>query len=206
MRKSTLLLAALFALTGFTAAITAQETPQYELFGGYSNVRPENPLSRRSGQGAIVGATFYVQENWGISGDWSGSWFGKQFNAFSFAPDSSVSGESETDRQHFLVGPRYRLLNTRLLSISVRGAAGGMRNHFEGFSEVVEGVDAAPVRTDFEGADWRFLTSFGGSFDWKLSDRFAWRVVQPEVLYWRGAGNQTDLRVSTGLVFRFGER
>lgn len=196
---------ALFVFAGLLPAVDAQETPQYELFGGYSNVRPDNRVSRGAGQGGIVGATFYVKENWGISGDWSGSWFRKQYGSFVFMPDSSVSGESKTDRQYFLVGPRYRLFNTGRFAISVRVAAGAMRSGTEGFSDLIEGADAEPVRTDFEYAEWKFLTSFGGSFDWKLSDRFAWRVVQPEVLYWRSFENQTDLRISTGLVFRFGK-
>jgi hypothetical protein len=206
MRKPSVLLpAALFALIGLPPAIIAQETPKYELFGGYSNVQPGDQAPGGSGHGAIVGGTFYIKENWGISADWSRSWFGNRFDSFS-TPDVFLSGESETNHQRFLAGPSYRLLNRRRFSISVRAAAGAMRSGTESSVVVADGVDAEPVRTDRKFTDWRFLTSVGGSFDWKLNDLSAWRVVQPEVLYWRDFGNQTDLRVSTGLVFRFGKK
>jgi opacity protein-like surface antigen len=59
------------------------------------------------------------------------------------------------------------------------------------------------------GSDTRFAMSVGGGFDYKLSDHFAIRPVKVDYLLSRfpetgtNAQTQNNLRVSTGVVFRF---
>jgi len=53
----------------------------------------------------------------------------------------------------------------------------------------------------------------GGSVDYRMSDRLTYRIIQPEVLTTvghfypgRGAIVDANLRVSSGLIFRFANR
>ena len=52
-----------------------------------------------------------------------------------------------------------------------------------------------------------FTGAFGGTVDLRLSERLAWRVAQPDVFVMRfGSGTQTDFRIATGIVVRFGRK
>lgn len=54
------------------------------------------------------------------------------------------------------------------------------------------------------GSDTAFATAIGGGIDTKLNDRFSWRIIQGDYLMTRfGSTTQNNVRVSTGIVFRF---
>ena len=61
------------------------------------------------------------------------------------------------------------------------------------------------TKTNIAGAtDTAFGSAFGGGFDFKAGSHFAWRLIQVDDLLTHFSGNnQNNLRVSTGIVFRF---
>jgi hypothetical protein len=53
--------------------------------------------------------------------------------------------------------------------------------------------------------EWNFASMIGPSVDVLLAKGWAWRVIQPEMVWWRREGNHTEFRVSSGLMIRFGK-
>lgn len=178
----------------------AQDAPKTEIFGGYSNLRPEESGFGSTGHGAAVGATYYVRKSVGINADWSGHWF--ETDRFPLFGPRGYS-EVEASNQYLTIGPQFRLLDAGRLTINLRGGVGAVRRHTKG-ANVFE--EDPPGIIPFDDASWRFAGSVGGSVDFRMSDRFSWRIFQPDVMIWRTSINRTDFRASTGLVVRFGRR
>jgi hypothetical protein len=71
-------------------------------------------------------------------------------------------------------------------------------------------LPASVSRFTFPSANNTFAVSFGGSVDYRITDRLAYRIVQPEVLLTRSGNratnnwNQYNVRLSTGVVFTSG--
>ncbi len=178
-------LLAVLAIFGVTAR--AQDTPKADVFLGYSYLR-FNPSTA-----GVVGASLnggsasvaYNASSW-LSGvaDFGGYHSGNLFG-------SGASGTLST----YLFGPR----------VSYRHSG-----RVTPFGEVLFGV--AHGSADIAGtsaSDTRFAMSLGGGFDYRLSDHFAVRPVKVDYLMSRfpetatSAQTQNNLRVSTGVVFRF---
>ena len=179
-------LLAVFSLFGVSAH--AQDTPKFDVFAGYSYVR-NNPSTSGVGSFSLNGGSASVAYNansW-LSGvaDFGGYHSGNILN-------TGASGTLST----YLFGPR----------VSVR--------HFgrvTPFGEVLFGVaraDASVAGTT-SGSDNAFAMTVGGGVDYKLTDHFAVRPVKVDYLMTRfspagtAANTQNNLRVSTGIVFRF---
>ena len=65
------------------------------------------------------------------------------------------------------------------------------------------------TRFRFPSANNTFAASFGGSVDYRITDRLSYRIVQPELLLTRSGSmgenwNQYNFRLSTGVVFTSG--
>jgi hypothetical protein len=52
--------------------------------------------------------------------------------------------------------------------------------------------------------EWNFASTIGFSVNVYLGKGFAWRVLHPEIVWWRRGENHAEFRVSTGVVLRFG--
>jgi opacity protein-like surface antigen len=178
-------LLAVVALSGVSAH--AQDTPKVDIFAGYSYVR-ENPGTAGASSFNLNGGSASIAYN-------ANSWlsgvadFGGYHNGNILK--SGVGGTLST----YLFGPR----------VSYR--------HFgriTPFGEVLFGV--AHASASIAGAtasDNAFAMTVGGGVDYKLTDRFAIRPVKVDYLMSRfsetgtGGNTQNNLRVSTGIVFRF---
>jgi hypothetical protein len=170
-------------LLGLLAAgAQAQNTPQAEVFGGYSFLRI-NPGSGIPGENVPAGWHASVAGNFnswfGLAGDFSGHYkdiFGVNVNAHTFT-----------------FGPRF----TARASDSVQPFA-----HFQ-----VGGARIGAGISGFGGSDTSFAAVVGGGVDVKLNDRVAWRVGQFDYVLTRfGGDSQHNVRFSTGIVFRFGSK
>jgi opacity protein-like surface antigen len=182
----------LLAFLSFVAgAAHAQDTPKVDIFAGYSYVR-ENPstagvsgFSLNGGSAAIA----YNVNNW-LSGvaDFGGYNNGNILG-------TNVNGTLST----YLFGPRvsYRHLG-----------------RITPFGEVLFGVAHASgslsgSTTTVTSSDNAFAMTVGGGVDYNLSRHFSIRPVKVDYLLTRfsetgtGAQSQNNLRVSTGVVFRF---
>lgn len=200
------------------AIAPAQDHQKVEIFGGYSHLRPETQVPALvpsgylgAGHGVAASAAFNLTETFGIGIDWSRHWFERvHYGSPRFLlPDGRESFyyvDAKQGRQDFFIGPRLRILKQGRLSASVKagvGAIGWSSDHRTDQPGLNEGE---PMVLESDATTWKFAASFGGSLDLELSKNLSWRVVQPEVIYWRQGENHIDLKVSTGLVFRFGGR
>lgn len=92
-----------------------------------------------------------------------------------------------------LVGPEIGLLDNGRVGVRLHGRVGSVRRL---------------SRNSATGAiahGWHFASTFGTSVDVYIMKGLAWRVVHPEIVWWRRGESHTDFRVSTGVVLRFGK-
>jgi len=175
----------LAVLSLFGATAHAQDTPKFDIFAGYSYLRL-NPSTAGVSSFNLNGGSASIAYN-------AKSWLGgvADFGGYSNGNilNTGINGTLST----YLFGPR----------VSYR--------HFgriTPFGEVLFGV-AHASSAGTSGSDNAFAMALGGGLDYKLSDRFAIRPVKVDYLMTRfsetGTSNQTqnNLRVSTGIVFRF---
>jgi opacity protein-like surface antigen len=186
--KSKLVVSLLAFLSFFGVAAQAQDTPKVDIFAGYSYFR-ENPSTsgvssfRLNGGSASVA---YNANSW-VSGvaDFGGYHSGNILN-------TGASGTLST----YLFGPRVSYHHSGRLTP---------------FGEVLFGVAhaSANIGGGISGSDNAFAMTVGGGLDYKLTDHFAIRPVKVDYLMTRfsetgtSAQTQNNLRVSTGIVFRF---
>ena len=175
----------LAVLSLFGATAHAQDTPKFDIFAGYSYLRL-NPSTAGVSSFNLNGGSASIAYN-------AKSWLGgvADFGGYSNGNilNTGINGTLST----YLFGPR----------VSYR--------HFgriTPFGEVLFGV-AHASSAGTSGSDNAFAMTLGGGLDYKWSDRFAIRPVKLDYLMTRfsetGTSNQTqnNLRVSTGIVFRF---
>jgi outer membrane immunogenic protein len=96
---------------------------------------------------------------------------------------------------NYLFGPRYSYRSKRRFTPYIQALAGGTKE-LSNYS-YVQNVNA-------------FAASFGGGLNAAINRRIAWNVVEADYIYSRlpNAVNthQNDLRISSGITFRFGTR
>lgn len=169
-------------LLGLVTLGAAGQTPQAEVFGGYSYLRI-NPGSGFPGQNVPAGWHASVAGNFnswfGLAGDFSGHYksiFGVNVNAHTFT-----------------FGPRLTARASESVQPFVHLQVGGAR-----IGAGVGGIG---------GSDTSFAAVFGGGVDVKVNDNIAWRVGQADYVLTRfGGDSQHNFRFSTGVVFRFGSK
>lgn len=178
-------LIALLTLSG--AAVRAQDTPKVDIFAGYSYLRA-NPATSGADSFNLHGGSASLAYNFNhwLSGvaDFGGYHSGDILG-------SGVDGTLST----YLFGPR----------VSSR--------HFDRitpFGQVLFGTAHASASAfGTSGADNAFAMSVGGGVDVKVREHLAIRPFQLDYLMTRfpeatsGGQTQNNLRVSTGVVFRF---
>ena len=177
------------AILTFAVALNAQENPKYELFGGYSLLHSDN--STPSG--------------WEASGAYNfNHWIGMKLDADGHYSSSSFSNQFFTvrhsDQTHTVtIGPQFsfRVKRGSLFAHTLFGMA---HEHFhERFFPPFP-----PFLPTQDGSDNSFATILGGGGDWNLGKRFAWRGQLDYVKHSFFNIDQSHMRFSTGLVFRFG--
>jgi hypothetical protein len=120
---------------------------------------------------------------WEISGQYKvTNWLG---GVADFGGDYGTVGGVDTHFYTFLFGPQ--------VSWSARVSP---------FAHVL--IGGANLGVPGAGSTTAFATAIGGGIDTKVTDRFSWRIIQGDYLITRfGSTTQNNVRVSTGIVFRF---
>lgn len=194
----------------------SDSAPRLELFGGYSSLHTDFvgrsspfPLllsvianDRMHGWNASV--SLNVTGWMGLVADFSGH-YGSSFDTF----DLITSPNVERASPHFysyLFGPRVSLRKHSRITPFGQSLFGAVRAKIGS-----RGIDGAGERSDTG-----FGLSLGGGIDVKISDWLAIRPVQAEYLQSRtfderdfppnGLPPQHNMRISSGLVFRFGKQ
>jgi opacity protein-like surface antigen len=159
-----------------TGSAMAQNAPKAEIAGTYTYVR-FNPGQGASGVNCHGGGGSVTGNlnNWfGVVGDFSG------------CKVTGVSGGSASAFT-YLFGPKIAYRSNSAFTPYVQTLFGGARATSGSFS------------------DNSFAMTLGGGVDVKVSEHVAIRLIQTEYLMTRlGSMTQNNVRIETGVVFRFG--
>ncbi len=194
--KSPWALAATPRLTPFPApaAAAAESTapgqllPRYEIGAGYSyvNMHPGEPFNSFDNQGATGSFTYNWNRVLGLTAEVGNYAYTRDLNG------TSTDGGLTT----FLFGPR---LNMRRF------------DHFVPFTEFLFGGARGGGGLTGVGSKNVFAMASGGGVDVVLTKNLAWRFAQIDYLLTNfdganvgSSGRQSNLRLGTGLVLRFG--
>ncbi len=173
-----------------------QGTPAAELFAGYSYLR-FNPR---------VNGTSQTFDNHGGTASIAGNinnWFGVVADFGFYKVSGDLQPGSSGTAQTYLFGPRFSHRGERWTPFA--SALFGAARMSVDSSTPITGSSNFFNNTVHQNA---FASAFGAGFDYKLTKHVAWRVVQAEYLITKfkdGNDNfQNNLRLASGLVFRFG--
>ena len=171
---------AMLVLSGISPA-QSKWIPGVEVFGGYSHLSFQSSGLGFGDQTQMNGWEFaltipHIYRGLGVTGD--------------------VSGDYSTalEQYMYVVGPQYKWEVSR----------------FQIIGHGLFGKAQARVRkagsTFAEPSDPSRAVLFGGEVDMPLNGRFTWRMVQADYVVTSAFdGTQDNLRLSTGLIFRFGK-
>ena len=170
----------------------ARPTPKAELLGAYSFVHMEQ-LDMHGWNASVIGN---VNKNLGIVGDVSG-----HYNRES---SSGLLGttRSELTFHSFMVGPQVIERQRKWFSPFAHALFGFTRVNA---SVTASGASAAArsVSNDVSG----FSMVLGGGLDLTADDRFSYRLIQADYYLIRSDRFKHEgLRLSAGVLFRFGKR
>ena|SRR5437667_7072620 len=171
-----------FVLLVFCPLLSAQKLPAVEVWGGYSHLRFDSTTLGFASQSNLNGW------NGGIS-------LPDLYQGFGVAADVSGHYSTPMEEFNFLIGPQYsyRWKGVRLYGHALFGKARDRLLH--------------PGSTQLEPSNLSKATAFGGGLDFQLIGKFSFRAVQADYLTTSAFGStQHNLRLSTGLIYRFGKR
>jgi hypothetical protein len=179
-----LVLIAVFVM-GFSVAAIAEDLPAYELFTGYSYFRFVPTGSSADLQGWNMAIAFNKNKNTAIVADVTGN-YGRFNDRFNKHDNRAIKVHS------FLFGPKVAIPKGR----------------YSPFLQALIGVyhinRGGGVSRDTEN-DFGCAFSFG--MDIKASDKISVRPLQAEYVLVRSkAIRQSDLRVSSGVIFNIGKK
>jgi hypothetical protein len=205
-------------------SVAAQETPNVEVFGGYSYLQLTEQsrilLKSASLNGWNASVKLNVMPRIGLLADFSGHYGQRGLTPYTInsltAPGELLKVEAipgDARQQTFLLGPEVRLWKRNRLLVNVRALMGVAHTNSLVLSlrEPIQRPAGSPPITQrsFPSAS-TFAASFGGSVDYRITDRLSCRIVQPELFLTRSGSmgtenwKQYNFRLSTGLVFTSG--
>ena len=189
----------------------AQNEKKPEFFGGYSfetvntgitsaDLGATTSLDNRfNANGFDLSATKYFTKRFGITGDFSAN-FNNRSDTF-----GTTIGVTKLSLYNITGGPQIRFPNTSRFTPFAQSLAGVARRNF---TETI-----ASTSTSFTDNKTSFAMNLGGGVDYKLNDKFAWRIFQfdynPIFLRSRSVNSTAipdrtlnGFRFSTGIVIK----
>ena len=179
--------------------------PRAELFLGYSYIRslPSPAAGNRMMwlNGGSTSLAFNFNRYLGIVGDFGG------FDDSKLRLGAPINATVSSDGTAFtyLAGPRLSFRHRRFIPF-VQVLAGGIHASEVKLSGGCSGAGCTPLPSET-----KFAMTAGGGLDMRVAHHLSLRLVQAEYLMTRFASTDTgasatqnDMRLSTGLVFRFG--
>ena len=189
------------------AAATATGAPRMDLGIVYSYVRavPTDTADNRMVwlNGGSASVNFHLNRHVGIVGDFGGYNDSRlRLGTSSGSPVRDSSGNAFT----YLFGPRVSFGNHERFTPFAQVLLGGIHASAVTLSSGCSNIGCTPLPSEN-----KFAMTAGGGLDLRVSQHFAIRVIQAEYLLTRfsdlSTGNhgiQNDMRLSSGIVFRFG--
>lgn len=181
--------------------------PRFDVALVYSYVRavPTDAAGNRMVwlNGGSASINFHLNRTIGIVGDFGGYADSRlRFGTSSSALVSDSSGKAFT----YLFGPRATFASHKRLSPFAQVLVGGIHASPVTLSSGCSGVGCTPLP-----AENKLAMTAGGGLDLRLHRHISVRIIQAEYLMTRfndlstgSTGTQNDMRLSSGLVFRFG--
>jgi hypothetical protein len=160
----------------FSVVAAAQQTPKVELFTGYSHLVADLNDQSFNLDGVHVSAAENLN-----------SWAG---GVLDFSAHFGTRDGRYVNTQSIMYGPRVAYRKSKVVTPSAHALFGAVRGSagFDGISK----------------PDIHFGLALGGEIDVRINDRVAFRVIQADYMLTRFVGlRQDNIRLSTGLVFRF---
>jgi outer membrane protein OmpA-like peptidoglycan-associated protein len=177
-----------------SASSSDQETPKGEIFAGYSYIRfnMDSALVKKNFpvNGGSASITGNLNHWFGLVGDFGVYRFGNH------PPGTSAHMFT------YLFGPRFSVRDRSERWTPFLHTLFGAARIAEDPNTGVFGPNPGAVSRN------AFALALGGGLDLKLTKRVAWRTLQAEYLLTKfadgGHSQQNNLRITSGLVFRFG--
>jgi len=191
------------------AGNTYNGTPKVELFLGYTYLRavPTQADGNRMMwlNGGSTSLAYNFNRHLGLVADFGGYDDSQiRFNITGIIPSTVVnaSGTAYT----YLLGPRLSFRSQRRITPFAQVLFGGVHASDVTISSGCTGIGCTVLP-----AENKFAITAGGGMDFRVQRHFSIRILQAEYLMTRfentntGAGaTQNDMRLSSGIVFRFG--
>jgi opacity protein-like surface antigen len=181
-----------FMLT-LLAGATAAQVPRGNIYFGYSYYNTDSSPNRGDLNGFQATLEGKVAPMLGIVADFTGHYGSLNFPVFCSLCTGPTTASANADQYEVMFGPR------------VSFSAG----KFRPFAEFEVGVGhvstsgSATAANLISASDTSYATALGGGLDYKILRHVAWRLEGDYVrTHFFGAG-QNNLRLSTGIVFRF---
>lgn len=169
----------------FSSRLSAQtklKLPAVEVFGGYSYLRFESTELGFANRLNLNGADVEVS-------------LPNLYEGLGIAADVSAHSAQEMEEFNFLIGPQYSS-SWKGLRVTGHALFGRSRDRLR-----------QPGTTQLEPSNLGRGVALGGSLDFGLSDRLSVRPIQADYLITNFFGStQHNVRISTGLIFKFGKR
>ncbi|HZS43512.1 MAG TPA: hypothetical protein VFC63_00300 [Blastocatellia bacterium] len=185
----------------------AQDAPKYEISAGFSNLHESPPFFQKqnySGWYATVARNF---TDWfGVEAEVSGYYarFKEPVFVVPLTPPSTTSVRIKSSDHLFLGGPRFSYRGINHLTLFAHGLVGARYNEN---SEKLEpsAASAFPIFTA-KFVHTSLAVGTGGGVDIGITQSLAFRAIQADYIHSGTSFEQdrNDLRLSTGIVFRFG--
>jgi hypothetical protein len=187
-----------FAAACFTFSIRAEaQVPGGNVFFGYSFYSTDlssyglSSIDRANTSGWEASVEGKVVPFLGLVADFDSHYGSQNFPICPVVPVGSGSGScsgfnASVTEHNFLFGPRA--------SFSV--------GKFRPFAEALFGGAHVDVNNGV-GSNTSFATAFGGGLDYKIIKPVAWRIQGDYVQTRFFSSTQNNVRISTGIVFRF---
>jgi hypothetical protein len=156
--------------------------PAVQIFGGYSYLRFESKPLGFSSQLNLNGGNLQIA-------------LPNIYNGLGFALDLSAHTSSEMEEFNFLIGPQYTY-EVKSMHIFGHALFGRARDRLR-----------MPGSTQIEPSSIGGAVALGGGIDIPLTDKISVRPIQADYLITGAFGERFhNLRISTGLIYRFGKR
>lgn len=218
MSTSGLYSALAFLALAFPHTVAAQDTPRFEVFGGYSCLRLSNDsgLEPAGLNGWNVSGKFNFTRRIGLLADFMGGYGQRTFAPYTLFlplpgnPNPVVQTEPGRFHQHtFLFGPEISVLRDGRWSVTARALVGVTQMNTLVLPlrvpiQLPLGANSETVtfsRRTIRGGEG-FAGSIGAALDYRIMDRLSYRIVQSELLVVNFVGaTPINLRVSSGIIF-----
>lgn len=199
---------ALFLFIAASLPVFAQNTPQFEVFGGATWIRADiSPDLSAFGVSHVNGFGWHASATENVNG-WIGGTF--DFSGAYSRPTlknpltgATFSNGVNTSAYTFMCGPNFSYHRHHMIVPFARVLLGGANARANTTSK-----GTAALGSPLKFSDTRFALAAGGGADIVLTPRIALRGTAEWIRSTFddfGDDRQNNLRVSAGIVFRFGE-